>query len=192
MIDFEVNEERSKICYVYTKGTLQGSYKSIKEAIAAAKEGAGVVVNSKQDYIWEKGVTKDYAKAANVSIIKAKKKTESFTACMQMMLKLNADSTSYSTLAKETGTPEEIMEKYLGDKAVNLTGCSLDDVLYYVSEGRPFIAKRSDGTYIVVMSYNSTAIRYIDPIKGESVREDRTKLQKDLKKAGNCFYSYTD
>jgi hypothetical protein len=192
MIDFEVNEERSKICYVYTKGTLQGSYKSIKEAIAAAKEGAGVVVNSKQDYIWEKGVTKDYAKAANVSIVKAKKKTESFTACMQMMLKLNADSTSYSTLAKETGTPEEIMEKYLGDKAVNLTGCSLDDVLYYVSEGRPFIAKRSDGTYIVVMSYNSTAIRYIDPVKGESVREDRTKLQKDLKKAGNCFYSYTD
>jgi hypothetical protein len=191
-IEYETNTERSKICYVYAKGKLQGSYTSVKEAISAAKAGAGVVVNSKQDYIWEKGVTKDYAKAANVSIVKAKKKSESFVACMQMILKLNADTTSYSTLAKETGSAEEIMEKYLGEKSVNLSGCSLDDVLYFVSEGRPFIARRSNGTYVVVMSYNSTAIRYIDPVKGESIREDRSAVEKDFKTAGNRFYSFTE
>lgn len=192
MIEYETNTERNKICYVYAKGQLQGSYTSVKEAIAAAKKGAGVVVNSKQEYIWEKGVAKEYAKAANVSIVKAKKKSESFAACMQMLLKLNADTTSYDTLTKEKGTPEKIMEKYFDDRAVNLSGCSLDDVLYYISEGRPFIAKRANGTYVVVMSYNSTKLRYIDPIKGESIQAERATLTKEFKKQGNLFYSYTE
>lgn len=191
-IDYESNSGRNKTCYVYAKGQLEGSYTSVKEAIAAAKKGAGVVVNSKQKYIWEKGVAKEYAKVANVSIVKAEKKSESFAACMQMLLKLNADTTSYQTLVKESGTPEEIMEKYFGDQAVNLSACSLDDVLYYISEGRPFIAKRSNGTYVVVMSYNSTKLRYIDPVKGESVQADRTAMTKEFKKQGNLFYSYTE
>ena len=57
-IEYETNASRNKICYVYAKGKLQGSYTSVKEAIDAAKDNAGVVVNSKQDYIWEKGVAK--------------------------------------------------------------------------------------------------------------------------------------
>jgi len=192
MIDYETNTDRNKTCYVYAKGELQGSYTSIKEAIAVAKKGAGVVVNSKQEYIWEKGVAKEYAKAPNVSIVKVDKKANSFAGCMEMLLKLNADDTSYQEIAKQDGTPEQIMEKYLGDKAVNLSGCSLDDILYYISEGRPFIAKCSDGKYVVVMSYNSTKIRYIDPVKGDSIQEDRTKMKNDFKKAGSIFYSYTD
>lgn len=192
MIEYETNEDRSRICYVYAKGELQGSYTSVKAAIAAAKEGAGVVVNSKQDYIWEKGVAKEYAKAANVSIVKVDKKSSSFAGCMEMLLKMNADDTSYEEIVKQKGTPEQVLEKYLGDKAVNLSGCSLDDIFYYVSEGRPFIAKCSDGRYVVVMSYNSTKIRYIDPVKGESIQADRTEMKEDFKKAGNRFYSYTD
>jgi hypothetical protein len=42
------------------------------------------------------------------------------------------------------------------------------------------------------MSYNSTAIRYIDPVKGESIREDRSAVEKDFKAAGNRFYSFTE
>lgn len=191
-IEFEDNESRSKKCYVYAKGKLQGTYTSVKEAIQAAKEGAGVVVNSTQSYIWEKGVAKDYAKVPNVGIVKAENKEESLAACMQMLLKLNADNTSYDTLTKEEGEPAEIMSKYFKERAVNLSGCALEDVVYYISEGRPFIAKRSNGTYIVVMSYNSAKLRYIDPVKGESVQADRKDMEKEFKKAGNEFYSYTE
>lgn len=190
-ITFKDNKERSKQYYVYAKGQLSGSYQSVKEAIVAAKQGAGVVVDSKQNYVWEKGVAKEYAKVSNVGIVKAKKNTQSLAACIQMVLKLNAKDVSYDKLAKETGNALTILEKYLGEKAVNLSGCSLDDVLYYISEGRPIIAQRKNGTYIVLMSYNSTKIRYIDPIKGESVQGDRAKLQKEIKNQGNIFYSYT-
>ena len=191
-IDFASNESRQKECYVYAKGTLQGTYTSVKEAIDAAKNGAGVVVNSKQNYIWEKGVAKEYAKVPNVSIVKAKNKEESFAACMKMLLKLNADNTSYETLVKEEGEPMDILSKYFKERAVNLSGCSLEDVVYYISEGRPFIAKRANGTYIVVMSYNSTKLRYIDPVKGESIQGERKALEKEFKKGGNEFYSYTE
>lgn len=191
-IEYETNASRNKICYVYAKGKLQGSYTSVKEAIDAAKDNAGVVVNSKQDYIWEKGVAKQYAKAANVSVVKVDKASQSFAGCMEMLLKANSKDISYEEIAKQEGSPTEILDQYFGDQAVNLSGCSLEDVLYYVSEGRPFIARRSNGRYVVVMSYNSTKIRYIDPVSGESIQADRSDMEKDFKENGNTFYSYTD
>ncbi len=192
-INFEDNIKRSNMYYVYTKGNLQGTYVHLKSAIEAAKKGSGVVLNSKQNYVWEKGVTKDYAKVANVSIEKAKNKKDSLTPCIEMLLKLNTKFAKETDLEKlsKSQKPDQILEKYLKEKAVNFTGCSLEDVLYCISEGRPFIAKRANGTYIVVMSYNSTKLRYIDPVKGESIQADRKKMEADFKKASNCFYSYT-
>lgn len=191
-IDFKNNEERAKECYVYAQGALKGTYTSVKEAIAAAKEGAGVVVNSRQSYIWEKGVAKGYAKVPNVGIVKAKKKSESLAACMQMLLKLDAQSVEYADLAKEEGSTDEIMSKYFAERAVNLSGCSLEDSLYFISEGRPLIAERKNGTYVVLMSYNSTKLRYIDPVKGESIQAERDDMEREFKKVGNHFYSYTE
>lgn len=190
-ITFEENDGRTGLCYVYAKGKMIGTFASAKQAIKEAKKNAGVVVDAQQHYIWEKGVAKPYAKVPSVSIVKAKKK-DSFAACVQMLLKLNADSTSMKTISKEEGTPMEIMNKYFDGCGVNLSGCDLEDLVYYISKGRPLITRLKNGRYIVLMSYNSTKLRYIDPVKGESIQADRAKLEKQIKAAGSKYYSYTD
>ena len=75
-------------------------------------------------------------------------------------------------------------------QAVNYSDCSLDDVLYSISKNRSIMAKRTDGTYVLIMSYNQQKIRYIDPTTGESVQADRNAMKSEFQKAGNIFYSY--
>ncbi|MCQ2491499.1 MAG: hypothetical protein MJ087_00465 [Lachnospiraceae bacterium] len=191
-ISFEENEGRTSLCYVYAKGKMIGTYTSPKQAIKEAKKNAGVVVDAQQHYIWEKGVAKPYAKVPSVSIVKVKNKKDSFAGCMQMLLKLNADSTSLEELTKEKGSPMEILDKYFDGCGVNLSGCALEDLVYYISKGRPLITRLKNGKYVVLMSYNSTKIRYIDPVKGESIQADRVKIEKEIKASGNKYYSYTD
>ncbi len=191
-ISFEDNDARKNLCYVYAKGKLLGTHVSVKEAIKEAKDNAGVVVDAQQHYIWEKGVAKPYAKVPSVSVVKAKNKKQSFAACMQMLLKLRADNTSLKTLAKEKGTPMDILNKYYDGCGVNLSGCKMEDIVYYITKERPVIARLKSGKYIVIMSYNSTKLRYIDPVKGESVQADRDKLEKQIRAAGGKYYSYTD
>ena len=48
--------------YVYAMGKLWGIYESAAEAVKAADEQAGVVLNSSQQYLWERSNTA--AKAA--------------------------------------------------------------------------------------------------------------------------------
>ena len=52
------------------------------------------------------------------------------------------------------------------------------------------LAKYSSSRYVIVMSYNSTKIRYLDPVSGKSIPDDRDAVTRKLEKAGNVFYTY--
>lgn len=191
-IDFEKNRKRGQEAYVYAGGSLLGTYESVNQAISKAEKSAGVVVNSDQYYLWEKGVAKTYGKAPNVVILKAKQKDESAITCIQMMARAASKSCSYEKLAASKLSTFDLLNQVFDNLAYNYSGTSLDDVLYCVYKGRPIMTKMSNNHYVLIMSYNSTKIRYIDPISGKSVQTGRTNFEKDIKKAGNIFYSYTD
>ena len=82
------------------------------------------------------------------------------------------------------------MKKYSGYTTRNLTGCTVDEILYYVSQGSPVLAKISSRRYVIVMSYNATKIRYLDPVTGQSTAVSRTEVTNRLEKTGKVFYSY--
>lgn len=78
-----VNEQRYKNAYVYAGGSLKGTYTDMAKAIKEAQKNAGVVVNSSQLYLWEKGVMKSYGKVANIPMVKAESKDETGIACVK-------------------------------------------------------------------------------------------------------------
>ena len=47
-----------------------------------------------------------------------------------------------------------------------------------------------DGILVIVMSYNATKIRYLDPVTGKSTAASRTDVTNRLEKSGKVFYSY--
>lgn len=191
-VKFANNNYKYQDAYVYTGGKLSGVYSNMKDAVKAAKDGGGVVVNYHQMYLWEKGVANTYARCSNIPIIKAKSKDETAIACIQMMAQAENIDTSYDKIKKINGSVYDKLFEVFDRRAVNYSDCSMEDIVYAISKNRSVMAKRKNGTYILLMSYNQSDLRYYDPLSGQSVKTNRASLEKELKEAGSIFYSYAN
>ena len=127
--------------YVYGMGELEGIYDRAGYAIQEAEEISGVVISSDQAYIWEKG-NRDLAYSTEAETFRRQDGESSLEAC------------------------ERYMEQYNAHQ-VDLTGCTLDQVLYVINKGCPMIALTNADHAILLTGYTRTDITYIDPDTGE-------------------------
>ena len=176
--------------YVYASGVQKNVYTNLTEAITQANEDRGNVIDSKENVLW-KCIYADYAQVAGMdNVIKVKSEGESLAACLAMIAAVNGKDVSIGSVDTTKGSIDELMKKYSGHTTRNLTGCTVDEILYYVSQGSPVLAKINNKRYVIVMSYNATKIRYLDPVTGQSTAASRTEVTNKLEKAGKEFYSY--
>ena len=122
------------------------------KAIKEAQKNAGVVVNSSQLYLWEKGVMKSYGKVANIPMVKAEVQSRAGIACVKMITDSEGKDVTYGQLKRSKKDVYGMLYDSMDKMAADYTGCKSKDVLYCISKGRPIIAKRANGTFI---SYRS-------------------------------------
>ena len=176
--------------YVYAEGKEQGVYDTLTEAVLSADELRGSVISSDEKLLWECGF-EDFAMVAGMDqVTKVKSDAKSLAGCLEMIAKVNGTQVKAADITTKDQKVLDLVANYSGHTAYNLTGCSVDEVLYYVSEGYPILTKYSKNRYVILMSYNSGKLRYLDPVKGESIAVDRTSLTDKIEKAGNVFYTY--
>lgn len=175
--------------YVHVNGQTQGSYAKAGDAIKVASERGYDVLGNRQQYIWQSGQTPLYGGfAPEIETISSRNKKDSRNACMAMILRYEGIEEEYTNLVIENQPMDAMLNRYLGKRSINLSGCSLDQVLYYVGKGSPVVAKIGEEHYILITSYNSTDIRYTDPVVGQSIKEEK-KVEEML--SSKVFYSYT-
>ena len=191
MIAIEGEENGVVKYFVYANGKAVDSYNNVAQAVRMANEQDGVVVNSKQKTVWENSGLKDYATIGeDVPVVKVIKEKDSILACVCSILQFKGKDIALSQIQ---GTdPEELLTKYLNKEGINLTGCTLDEVMYYICQGKPVIAQNSQGRYVLLTSFNMSLLKYTDPVTGEVKRESFSAMRQEFEKAGNVFYSYLD
>lgn len=153
--------------YVYAKGKLDSIFTRPNEAIVRADEQTGVVLNRAQQYVWERGNLKTRVTMELGDIPEVFKTGE-----------LDTD-----TLAEGLGSSGTVL---------NLTGCSLQSVLYEVSASRPVIAKISDTESVLIIGYDPYNTILYNPVTQETYPyglNDSTEL---FQSAGNVFISYIE
>lgn len=166
-IKLETTRPRNDVYYVYALGELEGSYTDPAQAVQVADENSGVVLDRAQQYLWERG----------------NKKTR-----IQLNLSDVPDVFQCGVL-DETKLQEGLGEE---GKVIDLTGCSLDSVLYEVSAQRPVIAKTGEGSSVVIVGYDAYNTYLFDPDTQETKpygMNDSTAL---FQAAGNVFFSYME
>ena len=72
---------------------------------------------------------------------------------------------------------------------LDLRGCSLDSVLYYVNKDYPVLALLDDNEAKLIIGYNSLSIVINDPEKG-TYKIGRNEAEELFSKNGNQFISY--
>lgn len=166
-VDIESVRQESNIYYVYAKGVLDSTWSKVSDAITRADSQMGVVLNRQQQYVWERG-NRDDTHQVNLEEVP------------QVVLSGTID---------ENTVQQSLGEDYT---VLNLTGCSLDSILYFVNKGNPVIAKVSDTVNVVIVGYDAkNTILYYPATqeKGYFGMQDSTNLFSD---AGNVFIGYMD
>ena len=107
-----------------------------------------------------------------------------------MIAALEGKEAAIEQVKKTEGDFLEVLSAYVGGGSLNLYGCSTDQILYYIGKEIPVIAGLGGNHYVLVMSYNSTKVRYMDPLSGDEVVLERDQFKQQMKKSGNEFYSY--
>ena len=165
ILDTQIPED--DIYYVYAKGGLDGIYTDPSLAVLRADDQTGVVLNRAQQYVWERG----------------NKKTK-------LILNLEDVPEAIKSASLDTNALQEA----LGDEGaiIDLSGCTLDSVLYEISAQRPVIAKTGDNTSVVIIGYDEYNTYLYDPVKGETYPYGMNDSKDLFDKAGNIFISYVE
>lgn len=162
-ISFHTKNETTKY-YVYGMGELAAVYDRAGYAIQKAESISGVVISSDQAYVWERG-NRNLVYDTGVGAFTAEEGQTSLAAC------------------------EALMETYDAER-VNLTGCTLEQVLYVINKGLPVIAMTDAANAILLTGYDTATVTYVNPSSGEVRTESIDAVSAMAAGSGNTFIGY--
>ena len=181
-------EEEAPRYFVYAyHGRLAGVYGSANEAVQMAHEQMGVVVDSSQSYIWKRGGRKTRTELAGLENPQQRPGESSMQAAIEMLLGSENNYVDITSDLEEGRTPYEILSEHLNGRVLNLSGCSVSMVLYYVSQGYPVLALESGDTAELITGYDPQNILLLDPITGETYRKGMNDSTQMFEELGNLF-----
>ena len=197
-----VNETRSisisategqETYFVYVGNRVTLTTQNLNKAIVAADADMGLVIDNKQRYIWNRG-KKSYVNAFNDIEASASDRSSNTSAgCISAILQREGRSGEVHALLNRGETPMSVLSTSLKDKLVlDLTGCNLSEVLYYVSQGTPVYARTGDDAALLIIGYDAANI-----IVYHADTDTYTKMSTDnatqlFEGAGNVFISYVE
>jgi len=179
--------------YPYITGGIEGAYENASDAIEVAKNGVGVVLNSYNQIIWERGVKANASTINELDNITCEASSSSTVErCIKLLLDYQGVNSEMGQLTVQNSSAYDIMKKYSKFSPVRLTGISLDDVLYYVSKGRPVIAMTDLNKAVLIYGYDTFNIFIIDPDSGKTEKMGIQDSADLFESAGNVFLSYLE
>ncbi|MCC8168696.1 MAG: hypothetical protein LIO37_05095, partial [Clostridiales bacterium] len=149
------NDSTENQYLVYVKGDVVLATGNIADAIEMANDNAGVVVDENQQYLWQRSrsTTKE---AISVSSGASDISSGSVVKCLSAILNLNGLEIDVSSLLEEGYTAMEILQNNLTEyKVLDLTGCPVEGLLFYVSNGNPVFAMTGSQSAVLIVGYNS-------------------------------------
>ena len=187
------NKESQEYFYVYKKGDVLLATDEIADAIVCANNHMGVVVDSKQQYVWMRARKSAQTAFSSLKVNDADKSSSSVVQAVSAMLNYRGNGLSVKELIDNGGTPKSAIENTLKDSVVlDISGCTVEEILFYVSKGSPVFAMTGTDSAVLVTGYSSGSIYYYDP----QTHSTRSKSYKDaddwFRKAGYIFFTYLD
>ncbi len=186
--DLESKKERY---YVYGPKGVEGISMNPANAVKLAYEKSGVVTDDMGNYIFRRG---SRVSRNQIMAITAKEVTEggsSISVCMDTILALEGVVRNTGLQLSQGESPYEILAGSLADyRVLDLTGCPLDAVLYYVNQDIPVLALLNDGNAVLITGFNESQIVIMDPVSGTLYKRGMSDSADWFEENGNYFVTY--
>ncbi|MCR5828825.1 MAG: C39 family peptidase [Lachnospiraceae bacterium] len=185
-------ENRTGQFYTYSFGNVVYADPAVVKAVAAADAMTGTVINAEGRVVWERGIKTARSEISGIRAVDADNAHDPLQAAMAMVLAYKNNETPTSGFSTGRSSVYEWMSSAMKSVVLDLTGASLDEVLYYVYRGRPVIAMKKDGTACVITGYDAVSITVYEPAKKKSNKYSSREAGAMFAEAGNIFITYVD
>ncbi|MCR2048105.1 hypothetical protein NSB25_12485 [Acetatifactor muris] len=177
--------------YVYGPYGVYGIFNSPAGAVNLAYNLPGVVVNEKGTCVWLRG---NRAAKNQIMAIKEEAVTEekgALAVCLDAMLANEGITRNSQYLLDRGENVLRILEENMeGAEILDLTGCPLDAVLYYVNRDIPVLALLENGSAVLLVGFNEYNAGMLNPLTGSIDKMGMNDSAKWFEENGNQFITY--
>lgn len=178
--------------YVYGIKGVEGIYTEAANAINHANEISGVVTLPDGSYVWVKGNRSQKNQIMKIQEAQVTPEKNSVAVCLDTMLKYEGVLRNTELWLNRGETPLSILKQQLPDAEVmDLSGCSLDAVLYYVNRDIPVLSIQEDGSAVLIIGFNELNTVLFDPAEGTPIyKKGMNDSTEWFAQNGNSFLTY--
>ncbi len=155
---------RENYYYAYAKGKVVKISQNVPETVIAAALQAGVVIDENGQYIWEQAKS-DYKNTLPGMKVDPEKVGENYVErCISVIFANEGIEVSVKDQLNSGRTVRQILTDSIPNATVlDLTGCDVTHMFYYVNNNCPVYAMASDGKPVIIVGYSSTHVTVYDP-----------------------------
>ena len=173
------SDEEQEQFYVYGKYGIRGIYGNEDQAVDAAESEAGVVLNSAGNQIM----------AIQPDMVTEER--DSLAVALDTMLSYEGIMRNSAYMLQSGETIRSILEGALSEcQVLDLSGCSLDAVLYYVDRDIPVLVMLQDGNAVLLIGFNEMNTVIMNPQTGTIYKMGMNDSKTWFKENGNRFITY--
>lgn len=184
-------EDAGERFYVYNAKELLGIFEKEAEAVIYAVNHNAWVMNDYGSYVWrkEKRSTKNQIMAIKATAVTEDK--NSLGVCLDTMLAFEGIMRNSSYLLEQGASVRDIISENLENAQVlELTGCTLDDVLYYINKDIPVMVRLGQKRAVLLTGFNDSEVVILDPDAGTLSKMKKKQAEKMFEEAGSYYITY--
>ncbi len=178
--------------FVYVGARVVYAGADLTKAIRTADEEMGLVLDNSHTYIWKRS-RRSYVNAfSGIAVGSLDQTADTRSKAISALINYAGESVDVHTSLASGETPLSIITSTLKDqKVLDLTGLTMTEILYYISEGYPVYTETSSESVLLV-GYDATNIYVYHPDSLTISFESRMTYEEELQSAGSVYISYID
>ena len=177
--------------FVYVGSNVLLASNITSNAIRFADEQMGIVVDNNSSYVWKKGRQAYVNAFSGLHVGDQDAKADTLSKCISTMLVKEGINVEVNTYIDNGEGPYEILKSVMKNyNVLDLTGCNLNEVLYYVSQGSPVLAITGPNDAELIVGYDAGSIVTYNPNNNAYNRVGMIEAAAKFEANNNVFISY--
>lgn len=177
--------------YVYGKYGIEATFTHESDAINLAYSISGTVVNHNGSYIWKKTARSTRNQIMAITGNAVSEGSSQLAVCLETILEFSGSVKKVQPMLDRGKTVRQILEENLTDvTALDLSGVSLDAVLYYVNQDIPVLVSLENDSAMLVIGFNELNVVVMNPQTGTVYKIGMNDATNMFRQNGNAFVTY--
>jgi len=161
------------------------------EAMRIADGCLGYAMDADGALIWQKAATATKNQIMAIELETESAERDSKTICMDIMLRQIGSPRDTAAELAAGKTCQEILESAVEDYVLmDITGSSLEGMLYYINQDIPIMVLYEDGDAVLITGFNQFNIVVMDPVEKKLGYMSRSDAKEMLAETENQVFTY--